>query len=69
MLGRTSMRRRLLLVRVTELEDHFRIAHRKAVNVRNAPAQDEGVVIDGSLECPENVISLTSGLSPDFRPR
>src|SRR5579864_8426903 len=36
---------RFLLIWVTELEDDFRITHRKAIHVGNAPAQDERFVV------------------------
>src|SRR5208283_5514470 len=42
-------RRSFLLVSVTELKDHFRIAHGKTVNVGNAPPQDEGVVVEAEV--------------------
>ncbi len=35
--------------RVTELKDHFRIAHGEAINVGYAPPQNEGVVCIGGV--------------------
>ena len=43
----------LLHVRVTELEDDLRVAHREAVLIQDAPPQDEGVIVEhGSPRCP-----------------
>src|SRR5689334_25344167 len=41
----------LLLVRMAKLKNNFRIAHGKAVNVRNTPAQDEPVVVEAEVGC------------------
>ena len=37
------------LVGMAELEDDFRIADRKAVDVSNAPPQNEGVVVEAEV--------------------
>src|SRR5271157_2890598 len=47
---------------MAELENHFRIAYREAVNVRNAPPQDERIVIE------VEVGSVIEGDLPDVRP-
>ena len=45
-LGPDIQRSCRLLIRVTELEDDFGIAHGKAIHVGDPPAQDERVVVE-----------------------
>jgi hypothetical protein len=45
-LGSHIQRSCRLLIRVTELEDDFRIAHREAIDVGDAPSQNECVVVE-----------------------
>src|ERR1019366_4505873 len=62
-LGTHIHRRGSLLIGMPELEHDFRVAHRKSVHVRDAPAQDERVVVK-----PE-VGSVTESDFPDLRPQ
>ena len=44
--GRTSSAVAFLLIRVAELEDDFGITHRKAIDVADASAKDERIVVE-----------------------
>jgi hypothetical protein len=43
------VQRRLVLVRMAELKHDFPIAHREAVDIGDAPPQDEGVVVNTKI--------------------
>src|SRR6516162_1804737 len=62
-IGPHIQRRRLLFVRMTELKHDFRIAHREAVDIGDAPPQDKGVVVKTKIR------SVAESDFSDIRPQ